>query len=243
MSSGYTPLDDQTSTREQQNPISSIPRTDSPMAPRPSAISHKGPSPFVSATSHIPLEGPIKRALRTRTPPEGSDHEEVSPSPHREADPVQLLLKGDNILVAISKAFERPPAHGGPSLVGLPVEGQLPYGQSYEDNYPPEESTGNPSIPTNVVGEDSTGSRQSGHNNNEILQDTLPSSEGNDPQDHGMPIYNPSSPVRGILEREFTSRRADETNSQYENQYLAHQRRINNTQQLWARSGYESTLH
>ncbi|KIM79283.1 hypothetical protein PILCRDRAFT_10430 [Piloderma croceum F 1598] len=361
MSSGYTPPDDQTSTREQQNPISSIPRMDSPVAPTPSAISHEGPSPFVSATSRIPLEGPIERALRTSTPPEGSYHEEVSPSPHREgqplmlsnppsrnvsrtegatinigpppssdiprgsgsggnpasvstessitptirlaaldglltpeqsagiknlilhhalqrqklasagsyltqlhskatelrsntesltgrlnrvaADTVQLLLKGDNILAAISKAFERPPAHGGPSLVGLPVEGRLPYGQLYEDNYPPEESTGNPPIPTNVVGEDSTGSRRSGHNNNEILQDALPSSEGNDPQDHRMPIYNPSSPVRGILEREFTSRRADETNSQYKNRYLAHQRRINNTQQSWARSGYNLPPH
>ena len=50
-------------------------------------------------------------------------------------DTVQLLLEGDNILAAISKAFERPPAHGGPSLIGLPVEGRLPYGQSYEDKH------------------------------------------------------------------------------------------------------------
>ncbi|KIM85719.1 hypothetical protein PILCRDRAFT_5375 [Piloderma croceum F 1598] len=218
MSSGYTPPDDQTSSREQQNPISSIPRMDSPVAPRPSAISHEGQLPFISATSRIPLEGPIERAFRTRTPPEGPYHEEVSPSPHREGQPlmlsnppsrnvsrvegatiniessitptirlaaldglltpeqsagiknlishhalqrqklasagsyltqlhseatelrsnaesltgrlnrvavdtVQLLLEGDNILAAISKAFERPPAHGGPLLVGLPVEG------------------------------------------------------------------------------------------------------------------------
>ncbi|KIM72762.1 hypothetical protein PILCRDRAFT_15823 [Piloderma croceum F 1598] len=338
MSSGYTPPDDQTSMRDQQNPISSIPCTDSPVAPRPLAISHEGPSPFVSATSHIPLEGPIERTLRARTPPEGSDHKEVSPSPHREgqplmlsnppsqnvshaegatinigpppssdiprgsgfggnpasvstessitpmiqlaaldglltpeqssgiknlishhalqrqklasaglnqvvADTVQLLLKGENILAAISKAFERPPSHGGPSLVGLPVEGRLPYGQSYEDNYPPEESMGNPPIPTNIVGEDSTGSCRSDHNGNEVLQDTIPSSEGNDPQDHRMPIYNPSSLVRGILEREFMSQQADETDSQYENRYLAHQRCINNTQQSWARSGYDLPPH
>ncbi|KIM74144.1 hypothetical protein PILCRDRAFT_14694 [Piloderma croceum F 1598] len=296
MSSGYTPPDDQTSLREQQNPISSIPRTDSPVAPRPSAISHKGQSPFVNATSRIPLEGPIERALRTRTHREGqplmlsnppsrnvsrtegvtinigpppssviprgsgsggnpaSVSTELSITPTIQlaaldglltpeqstgiknlishhalqrqklastgrlnrvaADTVQLLLEGDNILAVISKAFERPPAHGGPSLVGLPVEGRLPYGQSYEDNYPPEESTGNPPIPTNIVGEDSTESHQSGHINNEILQDALPSSEGNDPQDHRMPIYNPSSPQR-----------------------------INNTQQSWARSGYDLPPH
>jgi hypothetical protein len=39
------------------------------------------------------------------------------------SDTVQLLLEGDNILAAISKAFEGPSSQGGLSLVELPVSG------------------------------------------------------------------------------------------------------------------------
>jgi hypothetical protein len=102
---------------------------------------------------------------------------------------------------------------------------------------------GNPPILTNIIGEDSTGSCQSGNHKVEVLQEVLPSDEGNNLQDHGMPEYNPSSQMRGIMEREFTPRRADEIKSQYENQYLAHQWRITNTQQSWARSGYDIPPH
>jgi hypothetical protein len=130
-----------------------------------------------------------------------------------------------------------------PSLVELPVSGRLPYGQSYEDIYHIEEPTGNPQTLTNIIGEDSTGSRHSGNHKVEVLQEALPSGEGSTIQDQGMPEYNPSPQMRGIMEREFTPRRADETESQYENRYLAHQRRITNTQQSWARSGYDIPLH
>jgi hypothetical protein len=297
MSSGYTPPDEPNSSEEHQNPISSIPNTGPPVVPRPTALSNEGQSPFVSATSRVQLEGSSERILSTRTPPGGSNHGEVSPSPHREgrplilsdppsrnvsraegtttnvgpaqgssvarggaregnppsvstessvtptirlaaldellspeqsagirslishhalqrqklasagsyltrlhseatdlrtsvesltgrlnrvaSDTVQLLLEGDNILAAISKAFEGPSSQGGPSLVELPVSGRLPYGQSYEDIYHIEEPTGNPQTLTNIIGEDSTGSRHSGNHEVEVLQEALPSGEGN----------------------------------------------------------------
>jgi hypothetical protein len=90
MSLGYTPPDDQTSSGDQQNLISSIPHTGLPMAPRPTAMSNEGQSPFVSTTSCVSLEGSIERTLSMRAPPRGSNHEEVSPSPHREGKPLIL---------------------------------------------------------------------------------------------------------------------------------------------------------
>jgi hypothetical protein len=90
MSSGYTPPDEQNSSGDPQNPISSIPNTGPPVAPRPTAISNEGKSPFVSTTSCVQLEGSRERTLSTRTPLRGSDHGEVSPSPHREGRPLIL---------------------------------------------------------------------------------------------------------------------------------------------------------
>jgi hypothetical protein len=60
------------------------------VAPRPTALSNEGQSPFVSATSRVQLEGSSERILSTRTPPGGSNHGEVSPSPHREGRPLIL---------------------------------------------------------------------------------------------------------------------------------------------------------
>ena len=88
MSSGYTPPDEPNSSEDHQNPISSIPNTGPPVAPRPTALSNEGQSPFVSATSRVQLEGSSERILSTRTPPGGSNHGEVSPSPHREGQPL-----------------------------------------------------------------------------------------------------------------------------------------------------------
>ena len=48
------------------------------------AMSNERQSPFKSAMSYVPLEGSIKRILSMRTPPEGLDHEETSPFPHKE---------------------------------------------------------------------------------------------------------------------------------------------------------------
>jgi hypothetical protein len=56
-------------------------------------------------------------------------------------------------------------------------------------------------------------------------------------------MTTPSPQMRERMEQEFPPRRADETDSQYENRYLAHQRRINNMQQSWARSGYNAPPH
>jgi len=47
------------------------------------------------------------------------------------ADTVQLILEGDNIIAAIGRAFDGPSTQGGPTISDLPIEGQLPYGQSY----------------------------------------------------------------------------------------------------------------
>ena len=90
MSSGYTPPDEPNSSEDPQNPISGIPSTGPPMAPRPTALSNEGQSPFVSATSRVQLEGSSERILSTRNPPGGSNHGEVSPSPHREGQPLIL---------------------------------------------------------------------------------------------------------------------------------------------------------
>jgi hypothetical protein len=90
MSSGYTPPDEPNSSEDHQNPISSIPNTGPPVAPRPTALSNEGQSPFVSATSRVQLEGSSERILSMRTPPGGSNHGEVSPSPHREGRPLIL---------------------------------------------------------------------------------------------------------------------------------------------------------
>jgi len=52
---------------------------------------------------------------------------------HISADTVQLLLEGDNIIAAIGRAFDGPSNQEGLSISSLPVEGQFPYGQLYED--------------------------------------------------------------------------------------------------------------
>ena len=151
------------------------------------------------------------------------------------ADTIQLLLEGDNIITAINRVFDGPTTQGGPTISNLPVEGRLPYGQSYNEMYPPEQQMGDHSNPTNRVGNGSTGSHQSGNANNGIEEIET---RGHEPQ-----MTTPSPQMREMMEREFPSRRADETDSQYENRYLAHQRRINNTQQSWARSGYDAPPH
>jgi hypothetical protein len=353
VNSGNTPSAGQNPTGEQTNPQSSIPYAGPPVAPRPTAISHEGSSPFASAASRVPQGGSSERVLSRRTPTGGSDREEISPSPRREgqpliasnppsravsrtgepmrnidypqgstrvrrglpeenpksestessitptirfsaldgiisaeqstelrrlvahhalqrqklvaassylssfhtetversstaesltrrmdrvtADTIQLLLEGDNIITAINRVFDGPTTQGGPTISNLPVEGRLPYGQSYNEMYPPEQQMGDHSNPTNRVGNGSTGSHQSGNANNGIEEIET---RGHEPQ-----MTTPSPQMREMMEREFPSRRADETDSQYENRYLAHQRRINNTQQSWARSGYDAPPH
>jgi hypothetical protein len=77
-------------TGEQPNPQSSIPYVGPPVAPRPMAISHKGHSPFASATFHVPQEG-------------SSERDEISPSPHREGQP---LIASNPPSCAVSRTGE-----------------------------------------------------------------------------------------------------------------------------------------
>ena len=57
------------------------------------------------------------------------------------ADTIQLLLEGDNIITAIHRTFDGPTIQGGPAISNLPVKGRLPYGQLYNEMYPPEQQT------------------------------------------------------------------------------------------------------
>jgi hypothetical protein len=49
---------------------------------------NEGNSPFKSAASRVPQEGSSERVLSMRTPPGGSKRDEISPSPHREGQPL-----------------------------------------------------------------------------------------------------------------------------------------------------------
>ena len=156
------------------------------------------------------------------------------------ADTVQLLLEGDNIIAAIGKAFDGPSNQEGPSISSLPVEGRLPYGQSYDDIFPVEQQMEHQS---NHQKEDSgsTGRQPNDHNN--IVRGSSSPSEGANIRNGANQAIDPSSQLKEMMEREFAPRRTDETDTQYENRYLAQQRRINNTQQSWARSEYDVPPH
>jgi hypothetical protein len=106
-------------------------------------------------------------SFRTETVEQSSTAESLTRRMDRvTADTIQLLLKGDNIIMAIHRVFNGPTTQGGPVISNLLVKGRLPYGQSYNEMYPPEQPIGDHLNPTNRVGNGSIGSHQLGNANN-----------------------------------------------------------------------------
>jgi len=94
--------------------------------------------------------------------------------------------------------------------------------------------TDNPSNAANIVGDAPPGSHHE-------TRGTTPLPDGRADPQTGSAASIPSPQIIGIMEREFPPCRADETDSQYENRYLAHDELT--TQQSWSRGGYDNPPH
>ena len=157
------------------------------------------------------------------------------------SDTVQHLNDGDNLIRALSNAFDRPIGVEGPTASAATAPERLPYRQS-----PVVESGVNDIVMQDAVVNDGARSNSPG------ASDETPSdvTEGAQPQSGNLniiennPVTRPSAEplpntILEAMNREFPPRRDNESSEQFENRYLAHQRRINNTQQSWARNVYD----
>src|ERR1700736_6388812 len=131
-------------------------------------------------------------------------------------------MDGDNILLNLGRAFDRPPNNGASCATAAIVLERLPIGQSSNNRREVSQEASHLEHDNDNYCAEGSEIPPSG---NITIRDVRPIA-----QDATERVHPPPH-LREAMGQEFPLRRDYETDSQYENRYVAQQRRINNTQQ------------
>ena len=157
------------------------------------------------------------------------------------SDMVQVILEGDDIISSLSKAFDKPLEQAGLSTAGLNRNERLRQNQSsnppFDNNQGGNVSTNGSPSGTPPDGPQSTLNLITNPGGTDICIKT----QGEEVRPTSS--HTPSPQMQVLFNKELPPRRESETDNQYNSRYRAHLHRINNTQQSWARNGYDVPPH